>query len=159
MARRDAPGSTREESELTDFTDACRGRKVLLVEDSPVISEATEMMLADMGCEIVGPAGTMAPALQLATDEPLDAAVVDINIRGGKAFAILTILEKREVPFLLTSGYADWSMPEEWRGRPRLTKPYGEDEMRAAMAALLGGAPVQDGAATPVASGSQSAAD
>ena len=161
MARHDAPGSTREESELTDFTDACRGRKVLLVEDSPVISEATEMMLADMGCAVVGPAGTMAPALRLATDEQLDAAVVDINIRGGKAFAILTILEKREVPFLLTSGYADWSMPEEWRGRPRLAKPYGEDDLRAAMAALLGGTKNEAGSAgqTAVASGPQSARD
>jgi response regulator RpfG family c-di-GMP phosphodiesterase len=98
------------------------------------------MMLSDMGCEVVGPAGTMAPALQLATDEPLDAAVVDINIRGGKAFAILNILEERQIPFLLTSGYADWSMPEEWQGRPRLAKPYGEAQLRAAIGALLGGA-------------------
>jgi response regulator RpfG family c-di-GMP phosphodiesterase len=98
------------------------------------------MMLSDMGCEVVGPAGTMAPALQLATDEPLDAAVVDINIRGGKAFAILNILEERQIPFLLTSGYADWSMPEEWQARPRLAKPYREEQLRAAMAALLGGA-------------------
>jgi hypothetical protein len=105
------------------------------------------MMLADMGCEVVGPAGTMAPALQLATDEPLDAAVVDINIRGGKAFAILHILEGRDIPFLLTSGYADWSMPEEWRGRPRLAKPYGEAELRGAMAALLRGAQTDAGAA------------
>jgi DNA-binding response OmpR family regulator len=129
-----------QESELTDPIDACHGRKVLLVEDSPVISEATEMMLCDMGCEVVGPAGTMAPALQLATVERLDAAVVDINIRGGKAFAILNILRERQVPFLLTSGYADWSMPEEWQGRPRLAKPYAEADLRAAMTALLGGA-------------------
>jgi DNA-binding response OmpR family regulator len=98
------------------------------------------MMLSDMGCEVVGPAGTMAPALELATDEPLDAAVVDINIRGGKAFAILGILEGRQIPFLLTSGYADWSMPEEWQGRPRLAKPYSEAQLRAAMTVLLGGA-------------------
>lgn len=138
MARRDAPGSTRKESELTDFTKVCEGRKVLLVEDSPVISEATEMMLEDMGCTIVGPAGTMAPALQFAAEEPLDGAVIDINIRGGKAFSILTILERRGIPFLLTSGYADWSMPDEWRGRPRLAKPYDEQELRAAVSALFG---------------------
>lgn len=96
------------------------------------------MMLEDMGCAVVGPAGTMAPALQLAAEEPLDGAVVDINIRGGKAFSILTILERRKIPFLLTSGYADWSMPEEWRGRPRLAKPYDEQELRAAVAALFG---------------------
>lgn len=105
-----------------------------------MICEATEMMLEDMGCTVVGPAGTMAPALQLAAEEPLDGAVVDINIRGGKAFAILKILEERKIPFLLTSGYADWSMPEEWRGRPRLAKPYAEAELRVAVAALFGSA-------------------
>jgi DNA-binding response OmpR family regulator len=147
MARLPRRARHARESELTDFTDSCEGRKILLVEDSPVISEATEMMLSDMGCEVVGPAGTMAPALQLAKDEPLDAAVVDINIRGGKAFAILHILQDRQIPFLLTSGYADWSMPEEWRDRPRLAKPYGEEELRSAMAALLGGAQARDTAA------------
>jgi DNA-binding NtrC family response regulator len=123
------------------------GRRILLVEDSPVISEATEMMLRDMGCELVGPAGTMAPALQLATEAPLDAAVVDINIRGGKAFSILKILEGREIPFLLTSGYADWSMPEEWQGRPRLTKPYSEDGLKQALAELLSSASPREEAA------------
>jgi DNA-binding response OmpR family regulator len=132
-----APAPKCEESELTDIADGLKGRRVLLVEDSPVISEATEMMLLDMGCEVVGPAGTMAPALQLATEEPLDAAVVDVNIRGGKAFSNLNKLEQREIPFLLTSGYADWSMPEEWSGRPRLAKPYNEAELQAAVSALL----------------------
>ena len=147
LAPAGAPDSTCKESELTDIGDRLKGRKVLLVEDSPVISEATEMMLMDMGCEVVGPAGTMAPALQLATDEPLDAAVVDINIRGGKAFSILNILEQREIPFLLTSGYADWSMPDEWRGRPRLAKPYSEAELQAAVAALLDSAAARPQAA------------
>jgi DNA-binding NtrC family response regulator len=125
------------EGKLSDITKKLKGRRILLVEDSPVISDATGMMLEDMGCDLVGPAATMAPALVLAEEERLDAAVVDINIRGGKAYNLLTVLARRNVPFLLTSGYADWSMPEEWQERPRLTKPYNEQELQRAVADLL----------------------
>jgi DNA-binding NtrC family response regulator len=79
----------------------------------------------------------MAPALQLAEAEEFDAAIVDINIRGAKSFAVLKILEARGIPFLLSSGYADWSMPEEWADRPRLAKPYTSDTLRMKLAEML----------------------
>ena len=113
------------------------GRRILVVEDSPVVADAAEDMLSDMGCAVVGPATNMAAALQLAGDEPLDAAIVDINIRGGKVFPVLRILHGRSVPFLLTSGYADWSMPEEWQGQPRLAKPYTPGQLREGLLELL----------------------
>lgn len=112
-------------------------RRVLIVEDSPVVAEDTEQMLAEAGCFVVGPATTMADARQLAEKEQFDAAVVDINIRGGKAFPVLRILEEREIPFILTSGYADWSMPEEWQERPRLGKPYNPLMLREKLIELL----------------------
>lgn len=108
-----------------------------MVEDSPVVAEDTEQMLRELGCEIVGPAPTMAFALQHAQDDAIDAAVVDINIRGGKAYSVLRILEERGIPFLLTSGYADWSLPDEWQDRPRLPKPYNPAVLAGAVAALF----------------------
>jgi CheY-like chemotaxis protein len=96
-------------------------------------------MLCDMGCVVVGPATTMAPALEMAGEERLDAALVDLNIRGGKAFPVLRILRDRSIPFLLTSGYADWSMPEDWQDVPRLAKPYTPNQLREALLNLLPG--------------------
>ena len=119
--------------------EALAGRRVLVVEDSPVVAEAAGDMLRDMGCVVVGPATTMAPALEMAGEEALDAAIVDLNIRGGKAFPVLRILRDRSVPFLLTSGYADWSMPEEWQGQPRLAKPYTPNQLRESLLQLLSG--------------------
>ena len=125
-------------AKLPSSDDRIKGARVLLVEDSPVVSDATADMLSDLGCEVVGPAGTMAPALTLASEEQLDAAIVDINIRGGKAFSVLSLLRQRGVPFLLTSGYADWTLPEEWQDCPRLPKPYSEGGLRDAIERLLG---------------------
>ncbi len=113
------------------------GRRILVVEDSPVVAEACGDMLRDMGCRVVGPATNMAAALQMSGEEEIDAAIVDINIRGGKAFPVLKILDDRGLPFLLTSGYADWSMPEEWRGQPRLAKPYTPNQLRESLLNLL----------------------
>ena len=114
-----------------------QGQRILVVEDSPVVADASEDMLADLGCIVIGPTGNMAFALQLAEEEEIDGAIVDINIRGGKAFPVLRILERRGIPFILTSGYADWSMPPDWADRPRLAKPYTPNMLRESLAALL----------------------
>ena len=127
----------RDEGQSAGAPATLDGRRILIVEDSPVVAQACEDMLRDMGCVPVGPAINMATALQLATDEALDAAVVDINIRGGKAFPVLKILADRGIPFLLASGYADWSMPDEWQGHPRLAKPFSPHLLRNSLTDLL----------------------
>ena len=108
---------------------AANGARILLVEDSPVVSLRAEDALRDDGYFVVGPAYDMAAAVDLASREQIDAAIVDLNIRGEKCFQVLEILEKRDVPFILTSGYADWTMPEEWMEKPRLQKPFEEDAL------------------------------
>ena len=112
-------------------------RRILIVEDSPVVAEVLREMLIDLGCEVVGPTGNMAVAQALAGGEPLDAAVIDLNIRGGKVYPVARTLAGRDIPFLITSGYGDWTMPEEWKGRPRLKKPFKEDELRRKLEELL----------------------
>ena len=41
------------------------------------------------------------------------------------------------VTLVLTSGYADWTMPEKWDDRPRLQKPYTIDQVEAALGDLF----------------------
>jgi response regulator RpfG family c-di-GMP phosphodiesterase len=77
----------------------------------------------------------------MAGEEPLDAAVVDINIRGDKAYPVLRILRDRSIPYLLTSGYADWTMPKEWQDQPRVAKPYSPNQLRESLLRLLAGQP------------------
>lgn len=123
------------------MSDPLIGRSILVVEDSPLVADASVSILEDLGCTVVGPAGNMAEALQLCESAEVDAAIVDVNIRGTKAFSVLRILDRRQVPFLLTSGYADWSMPEEWRERPRLNKPYTAGLLRDSLLQLLSSRP------------------
>jgi CheY-like chemotaxis protein len=113
------------------------GRRILVVEDSPLIAAVLEDMLKDMGCSVVGPTGNMAFAVDLAKVEALDAAIIDLNIRGGKVYPVAEVLRDRDVPFLLASGYADWTLREDFKDRPRLTKPYTADTVEQKLLKLL----------------------
>ena len=113
------------------------GYRILIIEDSPVIALATEEMLRAFGHEPLGPIGNMASALEFAKSGEMDAAIVDLNIRGAKTFTLLSILDRRGVPFLIISGYADWKMPDEWSDRARLQKPFSEAQLRAKLGEIL----------------------
>ena len=113
------------------------GRRVLLVEDSPVVGPFTADLLQELDYEVLGPAPNMATARQLIEEEQFDAAVMDIHIRGERVFNLCEALEAKGVPFLLTSGYADWAIPEKWEDRPRLQKPYTLEQMSEALSKLL----------------------
>ena len=114
-----------------------RGRTILVVEDSPLVAAAVEEILLELGCEVVGLAGTMADALQHCEQSDFDAAMVDLNIRGSKAFPLLKILAQRQIPFVLVTGYADWSMPEEWSQAPRMPKPFNKEMVESSLLSLF----------------------
>jgi CheY-like chemotaxis protein len=120
-------------------TDSRRlaGHRILLVEDSPVVGPFTADLLGDLGCEVVGPAPTMAAARELVDEGGCDAALMDIHIRGERVFPLCELLDANGIPFVLTSGYADWQMPEKWQDRPRLQKPYTLADVEQALTAVL----------------------
>jgi CheY-like chemotaxis protein len=93
----------REQPETADLT----GKRILLIEDSPVVAPFTAELLEELGCEVVGPAPNMAAARELIEGGGYDAALMDIHIRGERVFPLCEVLEARRLPFVLTSGYAD----------------------------------------------------
>jgi CheY-like chemotaxis protein len=116
---------------------ALGGRRVLIVEDSPVVGPFTVDLIEELGCIAVGPAPNMAAARELIDSEQLDAALMDIHIRGERVFPLCEGLAARNVPFVLTSGYAHWQVPDQWQAQPRLQKPYTLQQVEEALSALL----------------------
>ena len=108
--------------------DATAGCRILVVEDEMLISIDIEDTLKALGCEVVGPTGKLDTALELARGT-LDAAILDITIRGGKVFPVAEELQARGVPFVLSSGYGDWALPPAFQNLPRLTKPFTSAEL------------------------------
>ena len=121
------------------MSKAFEGRRVLLVEDEAMIAMLLEDMLGDLGCEVVGPAYAIAPALALASSEAaIDVAILDVNIAGRPVFEVADALRARRVPMIFSSGYGDSGLREVDRGAPVLGKPFRAGELAAALREALG---------------------
>jgi CheY-like chemotaxis protein len=110
--------------------------RILVVEDEYLIGMLLEDMLADLGYEIGGAVGTIAEANDLATTGEFDAAVLDVNVDGKEIFPVADILAKRGVPFVFVTGYGEGSLPDLYRSRPALQKPFQAEQIRDILAKL-----------------------
>jgi CheY-like chemotaxis protein len=98
------------------------GLRVLLVEDEIMIALLVEEILAEFGHTVVGPASRIDRALELVASEAIDVAILDVNIDGKEVYPVAEALAARGIPFMFVSGYG--TLPERFRDRPRLTKPF-----------------------------------
>ena len=71
------------------------GLRVLVVEDDMLIAICVEEVLQSLGCVVVGPVSKLDAAMRMANDEALDAAILDINIRGGRVYPVAERLRAR----------------------------------------------------------------
>lgn len=114
------------------------GRRILVVEDEPIIAMALEDMLLDLGCEVVGPASTLTEAQALAETADIDAALLDININTGRSYVIADELRRRAVPFAFATGYGEEGIENGGGDAPVLQKPYRQEQVDAVLRHLLG---------------------
>jgi len=92
--------------------------------------------LAEIGCDVVGPAYTISEARRLALAAAFDAAIIDWNMRGTLSSEIAEILSRRQIPFLFVTGYDDLSF--EAHTNAVLNKPYTREALKNAVHNLLG---------------------
>jgi CheY-like chemotaxis protein len=113
------------------------GCRVLVVEDETIVSWAIEDMLADLGCEVVGPAARLSQALAIVDSGNIDLAILDVNLNGQKSFPIADALAARGVPFLFSTGYGSEGILDPYNVYPTIQKPYGQTVLCAALERLL----------------------
>jgi DNA-binding response OmpR family regulator len=102
--------------------------RILIVEDEPLIAMMLEDFLEMLGKQMVGTADNVADALALVEAGGIDAAILDVNLRGGeKSWPIADALAAKGVPFVLATGGSEDSIAEAYRGRPTLPKPFTMD--------------------------------
>lgn len=121
------------------MTTGLEGRRVLVVEDESLVALLLETILEDMGCSSIGPARTIEEALQLvSTTSSLDGALLDVNVAGRVVFPVAQALAEREIPFVFSTGHGAGGLPDEWRGRPTIQKPFTEASVRDSLLGALG---------------------
>ena len=111
-------------------SDALRGQRLLIVEDEYTIAADLARALEERGADVIGPAASIEDALELVgAQQQIDGAVLDINLRGERAYPVADALRMREVPFIFATGYDAWAIPAAYADVPRIEKPVSTREL------------------------------
>ncbi len=115
--------------------------RVLIVEDSALITMLLEQIIEEQGWDVVGPATRVSAALDLAESERIDAALLDINLDGEMSWDVAKVLRKRGIPFAFSTGYGSGAgLPEDLADATVVKKPYQVEEVEACLRRMLDGA-------------------
>ena len=117
------------------------GLRVLVVEDDYFIADEICTTLRDGGAEVLGPSPDLEHGLELVRNEPLDCAVLDINLHGNLAFDLATELRKRGTPSIFATGYDQSVLPDGFINSVRLEKPINLGELLRAVQSVCTRAP------------------
>lgn len=115
------------------------GKKVLVVEDEPIIAMDLKMSLGDLGYDVIGPTATADKALELIKDNKPDIAVLDFNIRGGTSEEIALYLIEQGVPVIFLSGDSDRTNVDHLNACLLLQKPIQFSSLKSVLDEILFG--------------------
>ena len=100
------------------------GGSVFLVEDEVMIRMMVVDMLTELGYRIAAEAGEINEAIRLANSTEFDIAILDVNVNGKVISPVAELIEARNRPFIFATGYGSSGLPEQYRDRPALQKPF-----------------------------------
>jgi len=112
-------------------------KRILVVEDEPLIGLYLAEELEAAGFAVVGPASCAWEGLDLLVGQGCDAAVLDINLGKESSEPIAQELLRREIPFVTLSGYSEMQQAPVFRGAPALAKPVVMERLIAQIHQLL----------------------
>ncbi|NEX45590.1 response regulator [Pseudotabrizicola algicola] len=122
--------------------DALIGRRVLLIEDEPLVALDLSCELEDVGAEVVAVARTLKDALIAAENQSIDLALLDGNLGGEKVDGVAEILTKRGIPFCFVSGYGPEHLPVDFQSVPMVQKPVDPAKLRAVLEKMVADLPL-----------------
>lgn len=99
------------------------GQRLLLVEDEALIGIMMKDVLTDLGFQVVGPYSTPNDAIEALSSGPIQAAILDVNLRGELIYALADEIAGRGIPFVFVTGYGPESIDARFADVPVLQKP------------------------------------
>jgi DNA-binding NtrC family response regulator len=109
---------------------------ILVAEDEMLVAMLLETTLEEAGCHVMM-AARLTKGLEIAMTQPIDAAILDINLAGQPSFALADALLERSIPFAFASGYGAGGLLDAYRHVFILQKPYDMADIKATVDTLL----------------------
>lgn len=114
---------------------------VLILEDEWLIADDHAGVLRDAGLKVVGPCPSVASAMTAIEKNHVDAALLDIELKNERSYAVADALRTLSIPFAFVTGYGQPDLPQHMHGQAILPKPLEPDMLLAAVRRLLEGRP------------------
>jgi CheY-like chemotaxis protein len=117
------------------------GKRILVAEDETLIAMLLEDMLTELGFELACSAPSLSKAMDfVGAPNPIDAAILDIELNDEKSWPIADALLMRQVPFAFSTGYGrDADIDPRFSNAPILEKPFDTAALGDVLAQLLDG--------------------
>lgn len=112
-------------------------KRVLLVEDEPLVSMMLADMLSAFGHKVDGPYSRFSDAILAAKSNNLQAGILDVNLGGEKTYAVADILTDRKIPFAFVTGYGPDSIVSAFSHAPVLQKPIEAAKLHALLQQIV----------------------
>src|SRR5262249_52515021 len=122
-----------------EVAPATSAKRILVVEDELMIRMLLEDMLGELGYTVTAEAGRLEEARQAAKTADFDLAILDVNLDGEPVSPVADALVARGTPFVFATGYGERGLPEPYRDRPMLKKPFQMDGLKQMLQSALEG--------------------
>jgi CheY-like chemotaxis protein len=116
---------------------ATPAKRILVVEDELMIRMLLEDMLGELGYTVAAEAARIEEALEAAKNADFDIAILDVNLNGQPISPVADALVARGMPFVFATGYGERGLPEPYRDRPTLKKPFQMDGLKQMLQTAL----------------------
>jgi CheY-like chemotaxis protein len=116
---------------------AAPAKRVLVVEDELMIRMLLEDMLGELGYTVAAEAGHVDEALEATKTVEFDLAILDVNLDGQPISPVVEALVARGTPFVFATGYGERGLPEPYRDRPMLKKPFQIEGLKQMLESAL----------------------
>ncbi len=111
--------------------------RILLLDDEPMISIMVQGWLAELGCEIVGPASSVRGALDLIKTDTFDAAILDVSLGSEDCYPVADALIERGIPIAFATGHGRQEIDPRFSGALILSKPFGFEAIKGIVDRLI----------------------
>lgn len=109
-------------------------KRIFVVEDEALIAMMLEEMLEEMGFGIAERSSNLDSGMTFASEGEFDAAIVDLSLHGVSAKPIAEILEKRRIPYVISSGSS--TVPAGMKPHAVVMKPYQFQDLETALRSM-----------------------
>jgi CheY-like chemotaxis protein len=117
------------------FQESTVARKVLVVDDDPLVLDVTARMLEELGCDVVMTTNPCLALDLLVADAQFEVLITDINMPGmnGYELAEKARRARENLGVIVLSG-----RETDGRGFPMIQKPFSQEDLLRLMSATTG---------------------